>query len=121
MRYASPEMIKMKYYGLRHDVWGLGVLAYFLFCGEFPFKGNNELDLHDSILKDEPDWSLFKKKEIGPTIVMLIKKMLLKDPNDRATIRQIINSKVLLKFKEKEAQYVESLFFCFCYYIFLIF
>lgn len=101
-------MLKMKYYGLRHDVWGLGVLAYFLFTGKFPFKGGNELDLHHSILNDEPDWNILKKKKIPPSMLILMKKMLLKDPDNRATIKEVINCRILKKFKEKEAQYVES-------------
>lgn len=40
-------MLLNKYYGLRHDVWGLGILCYYLFCGKFPFS----LDKIDKISK----------------------------------------------------------------------
>lgn len=31
-------------YDKQADIWSLGVLFYYLFCGDFPFKGINILN-----------------------------------------------------------------------------
>lgn len=38
--YVSPEMIKNKY-GLKSDIWSLGVIIYMLLTGKAPFNGKN--------------------------------------------------------------------------------
>ena len=93
-RYASPEMIENKYYGLRHDVWGLGVVAFFMFAGFFPFDGADDHEICKKILKDEPDWETLYKRKIDPKIVELIKSMLIKNPSLRVTIRKAMADKV---------------------------
>lgn len=102
MRYASPEMFNNKYYGLRHDVWGLGILSFMILANEFPFDGKNEIEIKDQVLNKEPNWSLLEDKKISQPIIFLIQKMLIKDPSKRATIKQVINSKLLQGFKKKE-------------------
>ena len=87
-------MLQHKYYGLRHDVWGLGVLSFFLFTGEFPFNGDTPADIIQSILNEEPDWSLFTKRKTDVQIVRLIKDMLIKDPNLRITIRNVMKDNI---------------------------
>ena len=100
-RYASPEMIEEKYYGLRHDVWGLGVLAFFLFAGKFPFDGETDMEICEDILKNEPDWETLIKRKVDPKIIKLIKGMLIKKAGSRFTIRQAMGSKVF-KYLEQE-------------------
>ena len=105
-------MIDYKYYGLRHDCWGLGILAYFLFAGVFPFEGETDLDICEKITNCEPDWDILRQRKVPENIIEWIKKLLLKDPNLRATIRQAMNSKIWIildklkqevkKFKLKE-------------------
>ena len=100
--YASPEMINNKYYGLRHDVWGLGIISFFLFAGVFPFEGSNSAEICKKILYDEPDWDILYKRNVDPKIIELIQFMLLKDPNKRATIRQVMNNKIFSIFHKQE-------------------
>lgn len=92
-------MIDHQYYGLRHDVWGLGVLTFFLFAGEFPFKGDSDAELMDNIQKKEPDWSLLKKRGTSNLIIGFIMKMLIKIPGDRATIKEVLKHRVIKTFK----------------------
>lgn len=37
--YIAPEIINNDKYGAKVDIWSLGVLTYFIICGEFPFAG----------------------------------------------------------------------------------
>lgn len=37
--YMAPEILKSIPYGQEVDIWSMGVLLYYMFFGEFPFKG----------------------------------------------------------------------------------
>lgn len=94
-------MIRNDYYGLRHDVWGLGVLTYFLFSGQFPFSGTSDAEVCENILKSAVDWAPFKNRIVDSKIGELVKGMLAKNPSRRLTIRQVM-SHGLFRFLEKE-------------------
>lgn len=93
-------MVKDQYYGLRHDVWGLGILSFFLFSGRFPFDEDSDEDNKKRILEKEPNWKLLEKRKLDPRIIDLVKGMLSKDPSKRLTIRQVM-SNPLFQFMEK--------------------
>jgi calcium-dependent protein kinase len=40
----APEILSSMKYDKQADIWSLGVLLYYLFCGDFPFKGINILN-----------------------------------------------------------------------------
>jgi serine/threonine protein kinase len=42
--YMAPEILSSMKYDKQADIWSLGVLFYYLFCGDFPFKGINILN-----------------------------------------------------------------------------
>lgn len=84
--YAAPEVISGKLYaGPEVDIWSCGVILYALLCGTLPFD-------------DEHVPTLFKKIKSGiyhtpdtmpKTASVLISKMLLVDPVQRATVHDI--------------------------------
>ena len=98
-------MINYKYYGLRHDVWGLGVISYFLFAGKFPFEGEADPDICEKVLNEEPDWKILNDRKVDSKIIKLIHGMLIKNPSMRLTIRQVMNNK-LFEILEKEERKV---------------
>ncbi len=50
--YIPPEVVRKKgYFGKQADVWSLGVLFYKVATGSFPFKGLNEKNLFNKIVK----------------------------------------------------------------------
>lgn len=93
-------MIKEQYYGLRHDVWGLGILSFFLFSGRFPFDEDSDEDNKKKILEAEPNWKLLEKRKLDPRILGLVQGMLIKDPSKRMTIRQVM-ANPLFEYMEK--------------------
>ena len=95
-------MIDFKYYGLRHDVWGLGILTYFMFAGEFPWDGENNIEICESIMKKDLDLDILRKRKVDSKIIDCIHGMLLKDPSKRLTIRQVMGHKMFTAFHKEE-------------------
>lgn len=84
--YAAPEIIKEREYTNSVDIWSAGVLLYLLVNGSYPFEDNNFNHLAYKILSEEatfPD---------GMSIYLrdLISKMLIKDPSERITLKEIM-------------------------------
>jgi len=49
--YCGPEMLETNQSGLFSDLWALGVIIYEMSCGTKMFKGKNNKDIFDKILK----------------------------------------------------------------------
>jgi len=47
--YAAPEMIKIKLYDEKIDIWSSTVVIYALTYGQFPYGGKDWLETLDSI------------------------------------------------------------------------
>jgi serine/threonine protein kinase len=92
----------MQYYGLRHDVWGLGIVAYFLFAGHFPWDGETDVDICDAIIKEDLNIESLKDRKVDSKIIECINGMLLKDKNKRFTIRQVMSHKMFEAFHRQE-------------------
>ncbi len=84
--YAAPEVINGKLYaGPEVDVWSCGVILYVLLVGRLPFDDDHIPSLFAKIAKGAyilPSW-------MSPGAANLIKKMLVVNPVQRATIEEI--------------------------------
>ncbi|CAK7227568.1 Protein kinase [Sporothrix curviconia] len=84
--YAAPEVINGKLYaGPEVDVWSCGVILYVLLVGRLPFDDDHIPSLFAKIAKGAyilPSW-------MSPGAAALIKKMLVVNPVQRATIEEI--------------------------------
>lgn len=85
--YLAPEIIKEEVYGSPIDIWSLGVVIYAIAHGELPFQNPNLTKLFHMISKLHPTFS--SDEEIHPQLVDLIKRMLIKDPKKRITLKEI--------------------------------
>ena len=94
--YASPEMVcGNKYNGLMIDIWSCGIIIFAMTCGFLPFEdANNEL-LFKKIMKCKIDYPEF----LSDTVLDILKKILVVDPNKRITIEQIRNHPFYIKGK----------------------
>ncbi|MCP4275616.1 MAG: protein kinase, partial [Gammaproteobacteria bacterium] len=77
--YLSPELWDQQPASSASDLYALGVMAFELLAGQHPFA---PLDyaLVDRVLDEEPDWQLLGADN---DLVLLIAKLLAKDPNSR--------------------------------------
>jgi serine/threonine protein kinase len=76
--YFAPEMITFQGYSSESVVWKLGICAYYLFKGRYPFEGKNLKELYYNILT--------KDLEEDPDVPEYIVKMLIKDKKKRITL-----------------------------------
>lgn len=97
--YCSPEILLNIPYNFKVDIWSLGVIAYYLEYGYYPFniKGNerdqetsNKIIMNELRIPRKPDVES-DKNEMQASIVLLsvIKQCLTKDINQRPTIDQV--------------------------------
>ncbi|KAK1749958.1 putative serine/threonine protein kinase [Echria macrotheca] len=92
--YAAPEVIGGKLYaGPEVDVWSCGVILYVLLVGRLPFDDEHIPSLFAKIARGSyiiPQW-------MGPGASSLIRKMLVVNPVQRATIEEIRQDPWFLK------------------------
>ena len=92
--FAAPELLQAKQYtGPEVDVWSFGIVLYVLVCGKVPFDDQSMPQLHAKIKKgvvEYPPW-------LTPECRSLIARMLTTNPQDRATLQEIMSHPWMLK------------------------
>lgn len=80
-------MITNTTYSQQCDIWSIGIIAYVLLAGRFPFYGKSEKEVSTKICKDEPDFGQIKA---SPEAKDIISKTLEKNPAVRITAVEMI-------------------------------
>lgn len=85
--YIQNELIHVKFsnYFFSLDVWSLGVILFMLVCGHPPFQEANDSETLTMIM----DCKYTVPAHLSDGCRQLIAKMLLRDPDKRATLQQI--------------------------------
>lgn len=89
IKYFAPEIVrtgKKNVKGKQTDVWALGITFYNLKTNKFPYNATSLLKIQQEILNNEPEYSIITDDAL---FVDLLKTMLEKDQEKRATIEQI--------------------------------
>jgi tetratricopeptide (TPR) repeat protein/TolB-like protein len=81
--YMSPEQAQGLPVDHRSDVFTLGILLYEMATGERPFRGNTNLSVLSSILKDTPRPASELRDDIPKPLARMIQRALEKRPEDR--------------------------------------
>lgn len=83
--YVSPELLADKYVTKSCDVWAYGCIIYQMIAGRPPFKGSNEYQTFQKIVKLQ-----FSYPPQFPSVIRdLIKHILVLNPDRRYTALQI--------------------------------
>ncbi|KAG8990674.1 Serine/threonine kinase [Tulasnella sp. 427] len=77
--FMAPEILLEQKYGRAVDWWAFGVLVYEMLLGQSPFRGDDEDEIFDAILEDEPLYPITMPRDA----VSILQKLLTRDPNRR--------------------------------------
>ena len=81
--YMSPEQAEAKPVDPRSDVFSLGVVIFEMATSQRPFKGDTQVSLLSSIIKDTPSSLTDLKADLPRDLARIVRRCLSKDPEDR--------------------------------------
>mmetsp|Transcript_2152 Transcript_2152/g.8467 ORF Transcript_2152/g.8467 Transcript_2152/m.8467 type:complete len:168 (+) Transcript_2152:307-810(+) len=92
--YLPPEICRNQFYKpVLADMWSFGASLYVLFSGTFPFGSGDKLDpLFNRIQNAQPSFSGSKWKSISEPAKDLICKLLKKEPEERLSAAEAVDS-----------------------------
>ncbi|TAQ91668.1 hypothetical protein B7494_g62 [Chlorociboria aeruginascens] len=77
--FMAPEILLDKKYGRAVDWWAFGVLIYQMLLQQSPFRGEDEDEIYDAILADEPLYPI----QMARDSVSILQKLLTREPDQR--------------------------------------
>lgn len=77
--FMAPEILLDKKYGRAVDWWAFGVLIYQMLLQQSPFRGEDEDEIYDAILTDEPLYPISMPRDS----VSILQKLLMREPDQR--------------------------------------
>ncbi|ODQ52114.1 hypothetical protein SAICODRAFT_58541 [Saitoella complicata NRRL Y-17804] len=77
--FMAPEILLEQRYGRAVDWWAFGVLIYQMLLGQSPFRGDDEDEIFDAILADEPLYPIHMPRDS----VSILQKLLTREPERR--------------------------------------
>jgi Tol biopolymer transport system component len=81
--YMSPEQAEGRPVDQRSDIFSLGVMLHEMATGERPFKGDTNVSVMSSILKDTPSSITDINPKLPAGLARIVKRALAKDPQRR--------------------------------------
>lgn len=77
--FMAPEILLDKKYGRAVDWWAFGVLIYQMLLQQSPFRGEDEDEIYDAILSDDPLYPIQMPRDS----VSILQKLLTREPENR--------------------------------------
>lgn len=91
LNYCAPEVILNKY-DEKCDIWACGVIMFVLLSGRMPFKGKNEMEICENILKREINFEQVPEfANISATTKNFMKQLLNYDPKGRPSANECLS------------------------------
>ncbi len=83
LQYMSPEQAQALPVDPRADVFSLGLTLYKMLTGRLPFRGANEFQIYDQILRKRPTPPSRSRSDVAEEVDALVLKALSKEPEGR--------------------------------------
>ncbi|PWN28321.1 hypothetical protein BDZ90DRAFT_250760 [Jaminaea rosea] len=77
--FMAPEILMERAYDRSVDWWAFGILIYEMLLGQAPFRGDDEDEIFDAILEDEPLYPIHMPADS----VSILHRLLTRDPSKR--------------------------------------
>ena len=106
--YIAPEVLQGDY-NEKCDIWSCGVILYILLCGYPPFNGDNDEEIYASILSGEFSFPEEEWNSVSDEAKNFIKKMLVKNPEERITALDSLQDIWFKNNEEKSETYDKDL------------
>jgi len=91
LHYTAPEILCGQLYGPPVDMWSMGVIAFVLLTGCFPWEGNGD-DIKGILSQIiNVSFKFPSNVPISPSAKHLITHLLVKEPEGRYTAEQVLN------------------------------
>jgi len=88
VHYVAPEIVlEQPHDSKKVDIWALGVLAYTLFTGEFPFDNSNQ----QILLKSIANGNFTLPRNLSPEAKALLNDLLLVNPTKRPSAASLLH------------------------------
>jgi serine/threonine protein kinase len=98
--YVAPEIIKREKYGSACDIWSLGVMAYLLIDGDYPYSGKDQDELFASITsRNPPPFKGASWDNVTEECKKFINDCLTFDQRKRPTAQKLLNHPWILMYK----------------------
>ena len=84
----APELWKRKAHSMKVDCWAVGVIAFQLISGKFPFIANDRKTLGRKISLEEPNYCALRYASYEAH--QFIEACLVKDPDMRPSVESLL-------------------------------
>eukprot|EP00826_Nyctotherus_ovalis_P049920 TRINITY_DN6069_c0_g5_i3.p1 TRINITY_DN6069_c0_g5~~TRINITY_DN6069_c0_g5_i3.p1 ORF type:complete len:228 (+),score=77.97 TRINITY_DN6069_c0_g5_i3:32-685(+) len=101
LHYAAPELLGGLSYNKSADIWSLGVVAYLLLSGTFPFHHANDSKLTKMIVRDCVRYPSFCWRNVSAEGLDFVRRVLVKEPSRRMSLTEVLKHPWLMKDKEE--------------------
>ena len=89
--YTAPEIIATDNYCNKCDIWSIGILTYYLLCGQEPFLDINQDKLNLKIINGKFNFDQDQFNSIGKTARQFISQLLQTNPSKRISAEQALS------------------------------
>jgi Protein kinase domain len=104
--WMPPEIVKRADYGVKVDVWSLGIVAIELAEGEPPYYLDAQPQIMNNIMSLEPP-KLRNPNKWTPNFNQFIERSLVKDPEYRASSINLLGEPFLLNAASEKENYIQ--------------
>ena len=99
LSFVAPEVLKGKPYDKTVDLWSIGIIAYLLLCGFLPFDDeHSEREIARQTIQDPVPYPNNIWDKLSNEAKEFVDGLLKKNPEDRMSITQVLESKWITKF-----------------------